>query len=88
MTYQILHAVARFRLGIGSRSATVLRERNRMLRRLAHDLRNPINSILLMAQLLEETSPAPEVVRIASRIQRQCLELSGILDQAMTQVPE
>jgi len=53
------------------------------LRTLAHDLRNPINSILLMAQLLEESGGTPESARIAKRIQRQCEELSGMVDRAL-----
>lgn len=60
------------------------RERHHQaLRKLAHDLRNPINSILLNAQFLEEAEPSPETVRISQRIQKQALELAAILDRAL-----
>ncbi|GEM_PF-2857471 len=71
------------------RALACLQEEHRLsTRKLAHDLRNPINSILLMAQLLEETGGTPEASRIALRIQRQCQELSSIVDQAVEKVPD
>jgi signal transduction histidine kinase len=60
----------------------------RDLRKMAHDLRNPLNSILLMAQLLEETGGSPDATRIAQRIQRQCSEMNGLVDKALNRVPE
>ena len=71
------------------KSLTAVLEGHRLdMKQLAHDLRNPINSILLMAQLLEETGGTQEAVRIAKRIQRQCVELSGMVDRAMEKVPD
>jgi signal transduction histidine kinase len=65
-------------------AAAGTRERHHLeLRRLAHDLRNPLNSILLNAQFLEEAEPSPETVRISQRIQKQALELAAILDRAL-----
>jgi signal transduction histidine kinase len=60
---------------------------HRILRKVAHDLRNPLNSILLMAQLLEEVGGAPETVRIAKRIQRQCEEMNSLVNQATEHLP-
>ena len=62
-----------------------LDRQHQSLRKLAHDLRNPLNSILLMAQLLEETSGSPDSARIATRIQRQCEEMNRMVSAA---VPE
>jgi len=62
-----------------------LDRQNLALRKLAHDLRNPLNSILLMAQLLEETGGSPEATRIATRIQKQCEEMNRMVSAA---VPE
>ncbi|HLO67022.1 MAG TPA: histidine kinase dimerization/phospho-acceptor domain-containing protein [Holophaga sp.] len=53
-------------------------------RKLVHDLRNPINGILLTAQLLEETGGTPETERMARRLQRQCQILMDILDRGET----
>ena len=57
-------------------------QRTEAMRKLAHDLRNPLNSVLLMAQLLEETGGTPDSVRIAGRIQRQCEEINRLLTKA------
>ena len=54
---------------------------------MAHDLRNPLNSILLMAQLLEEVGGTPDSDRIAKRILRQCDEMTKMVNRAMTEVP-
>jgi signal transduction histidine kinase len=76
------------RPGGGAVALAALREaHHQALRTLAHDLRNPINSILLMAQLLEETGGTPEAARIAQRIQRQCRELSRMVDVASDKLP-
>jgi signal transduction histidine kinase len=72
-----------------TRPGTVRRSAyNQFMRHLGHDLRNPINSILLMAQLLEESGSSPEATRISQRIQRQCHELSSIVDRAVQSLPE
>ena len=52
------------------------------VRKLAHDLKNPLGSVLLMAQLLEEAGGDPETVRITGRIQRQCHEMNRLVDLA------
>lgn len=57
------------------------------MRKMAHDLRNPLNSILLMAQLLEEVGGTPDAERIAKRILRQCDEMNKLVNQAMANVP-
>jgi len=90
MNRKIFHKIcARWAARTGAGSQAALREEHRLiLRKLAHDLRNPINSILLMAQLLEETGGSPEATRIAQRIQRQCDELSRLVDVTANKVPE
>ena len=78
----------RGRAGLAAANRTLrgtLDRQNLALRKLAHDLRNPLNSILLMAQLLEETSGSPDSARIATRIQRQCEEMNRMVSAA---VPE
>jgi signal transduction histidine kinase len=86
MKYRFIHGVERRWM---TRPGTVRRASyDHFMHRLAHDLRNPINSILLMAQLLEESGGSPEATRIALRIQRQCQELSSIVDRAAQSVPE
>lgn len=73
----------------GAKTLAEAREEHRQtLRRLAHDLRNPLNSILLMAQLLEETGGSPDAARIARRIQKQCSEMNELVDKAMERVPD
>jgi signal transduction histidine kinase len=57
------------------------------MRKMAHDLRNPLNSILLMAQLLEEVGGTPDSERIAKRILRQCDEMNKMVNRAMAEVP-
>ncbi|BDU72061.1 histidine kinase dimerization/phospho-acceptor domain-containing protein [Mesoterricola silvestris] len=80
---------ARWRSRPGAQALAEARaEHHRTLRKLAHDLRNPLNSILLMAQLLEETAGSPDVARIAGRIQKQCLEMNGMVDKALESAPE
>lgn len=61
--------------------AALRQEQGQELRRLAHDLRNPVNSILLMAQMLEEICGSEELARIARRIQNQCDELSAFANR-------
>lgn len=73
----------------GAKALAGAREEHRQtLRRLAHDLRNPLNSILLMAQLLEETGGSPDAARIAGRIQKQCSEMNELVDKALERVPD
>jgi len=57
-----------------------------LLRKLAHDLRSPLSSILLMAQLLEEAGATPDTIRLAGRIQKQCTVLENLLNEAMDKV--
>lgn len=57
------------------------------LRRLVHDLRNPVNSILLMAQLLEEVG-SEEVARLARRIQNQCEDLARLASRVVEGLPD
>ena len=72
----------------GSRGAVQrLERRHQAMRKLAHDLRNPLNSILLMAQLLEEVGGTPDSERIAKRILRQCEEMSRMINLAMEDIP-
>ncbi|BDU76132.1 histidine kinase dimerization/phospho-acceptor domain-containing protein [Mesoterricola sediminis] len=56
--------------------------RREAFRRLVHDLRNPINGILLATQLLEETGVPPDLLRIVQRLQRQANLLNDILERA------
>lgn len=64
-------------------------ERHReAMRKMAHDLRNPLNSILLMAQLLEEVGGTPDAERIAKRILRQCEEMDRMVNRAMAEVQD
>ncbi len=84
MRTRILHKTQARRV---SALAGARADHRQAMRRLAHDLRNPLNSILLMAQLLEETCGAPEAARIASRIQKQCSEMNGLLDKALESLP-
>ena len=51
------------------------------LRNLVHDLRNPLNSILLMVQLLEETEGTTDTARLAGRILKQCKEMNRLLTE-------
>ena len=55
--------------------------RHQALRTVIHDLRNPLNGILLNAQFLEEVDPSPEAARIARRIQKQALEMNALLER-------
>jgi len=57
------------------------------MRMMVHDLRNPLNSLLLMAQLLAEMGGTPEMERIASRILRQCEEMTKIIARSCENLP-
>ena len=58
------------------------------MRSLVHDLRNPLNGILLMAQLLEETEGTNDTARLAARILRQCNEMNKLLTEAAESLGE
>lgn len=82
MTGMRKHMTGRWRSRLRGREAA--EERHALvLRKLAHDLRNPLNSILLNAQLLEELCPGADALRIAQRIQKQALETNAILEKAV-----
>ena len=92
MNFRHLHVNGRRTLALQGRAGLVaansalrgtLDRQHLALRKLAHDLRNPLNSILLMAQLLEETGGSPEAARIALRIQKQCDEMNRMVSQAV-----
>lgn len=78
-----LESLAPFRTRAEARARAA---RRLAFRKLVHDLRNPINGILLTAQLLEETGGTPETLRMAQRLQRQCQVLMDILDRGEVDV--
>jgi len=90
MSPKILHQTqARWRSSRGAQALAEVKAAHQLtLRRIAHDLRNPLSSILLMAQLLEETGGTPEAARIARRIQKQCAEMNELMDKALERVPD
>jgi signal transduction histidine kinase len=65
-----------------SQEVRALAAQRQAVRTLVHDLRNPLNGILLMAQYLEETKGTTDLARLAGRIVRQCNEMNRLLTEA------
>lgn len=54
-------------------------QKNQFLGIVAHDLRNPLNGIVLSAQLLEGETDPREVDRVAHQIYREGMDMSGLI---------
>jgi signal transduction histidine kinase len=55
-------------------------QKNQFIGIVAHDLRNPLNGILLASEMLEETGAGPAaVVSTARLIQNECRDMDGLI---------
>lgn len=54
-------------------------QKNHFLGLVAHDLRSPLNGIVLAAQLLEEETDPAEVAAMARRIQQEGIDMSALI---------
>lgn len=62
-----------------SRLQTIDEQKNQFFGIVAHDLRSPLNAIVLAAQLLEEEGDLQQVELTARKIARQGLEMSALI---------
>lgn len=66
---------------IAAFSAEVERSRNLMLGMLGHDMRNPLNAILLTATYLNRAKASPEVLDASERLRRSANRMRVLLDE-------
>ncbi len=65
--------------GANARLQELNEQKNYFFGVVGHDLRNPLNSMVLGAQLIEEESDQPEVRAMAARIHREGMEMSILI---------
>ena len=65
--------------GLAQKLRTTTEEKNQFIGMVGHDLRNPLNGIMLAAELLEESTEDFNVTRTAHMIQTECRSMDGLI---------
>ena len=76
---RFLQAQARAIQGVREELRASKEDKNKFIGMVGHDLRNPLNGIMLAAELLEDAAQEPSINRTASQIRNECRNMDGLI---------